>query len=120
MKHFRLILTATRIFVTLLLVADVVFMVQLYNSIKKRYIDDVEQSLRRADQIELVDRIVDAGLADENGVVSFQLGLKKSDADTAATAEGLPTDDYSQGYRRMDTQLISVLNRYLQLLWRLY
>ena len=113
MKHFRLILTATRIFVTLLLVADVVFMVQLYNSIKKRYLDDVEQSLRRADQIELVDRIVDAGLADENGVVSFQLGLKKSDADTAATAEGLPTDDYSQGYRRMDTQLISVLNRYL-------
>lgn len=37
MKHFKLILTSMRIIVLLLFAANVVFMVQLYNSIKERY-----------------------------------------------------------------------------------
>lgn len=89
MKRFKMILTAMRIFVTLLFAANVIFMVQLYDSIKERYIDDVRQCLSRADQIEIVDRIVDAGLADENGVVVIELGLVKSDTGTATTAEEL-------------------------------
>ena len=36
MKHFKLILASVRIIFTLLLAANVFFMVQLYNSIKAR------------------------------------------------------------------------------------
>ena len=62
MKHFRIILAATRITVAVLFAANVFFfMVQLYNSIKARYIDDVEQSLCRAEQIEIVERISKSG-----------------------------------------------------------
>ncbi len=41
MKHFKLILTLMRIIVAILFVANVIFMIQLYNSIKERYINDV-------------------------------------------------------------------------------
>lgn len=40
MKHFKLILTSMRIIVGVLFVANVIFMMQLYNSIKTRYIND--------------------------------------------------------------------------------
>lgn len=113
MKHFRLILTVTRIVITLLFATNVIFMVQLYDSIKERYIDDVEQCLRRADQIEIVDRIIDAGLGDEDDIVSIQLGLQKSDTGDAVSADELMEIGYSQGYRRMDRQLISVITGYL-------
>ena len=83
MKHFKLILTVTRIAITLLFAANVIFMIQLYNSIKERYIDDVEQCLRRADQIEIVDRIINAGLGDDDGVVRLKFGLQKSDTGDA-------------------------------------
>ena len=43
MKHFKLILTLLRIVFMLLLAANVYFMMRLYESIKERYIDDVEQ-----------------------------------------------------------------------------
>lgn len=113
MKHFRLILTLTRVVVTLLFAANAVFMIQLYDSIKERYVDDVEQCLRRADQIEIVDRIVDAGLADSFDVVGIKLGLMKSEVGEAVTADELMSAGYSQGYRRVDRQLISVITRYL-------
>lgn len=113
MKRFKMILTAMRIFVTLLFAANVIFMVQLYDSIKERYIDDVRQCLSRADQIEIVDRIVDAGLADENGVVVIELGLVKSDIGTAMTVEELRKSGYSQGYRRVDKQIISEITNHL-------
>ncbi|MDE6669038.1 MAG: HAMP domain-containing histidine kinase [Muribaculaceae bacterium] len=113
MKHFKLILTVTRIAITLLFAANVIFMVQLYNSIKERYIDDVEQCLRRADQIEIVDRIINAGLGDDDGVVRLQFGLQKSDTGDAMGTEELLEKDYSQGYRRVDKQLISVITGYL-------
>ena len=58
MKHFKLILTLMRVVCTVLFAANVYFMVRLYDSIKERYIDDVEQCLSRADQIETVDRII--------------------------------------------------------------
>ena len=54
MKHFKLILTLMRIIVTLLFVANVIFMIQLYNSIKERYISDVEQCLRRPTRLRLL------------------------------------------------------------------
>lgn len=113
MKHFRFILTVTRIVITLLFAANVIFMVQLYNSIKQRYIDDVEQCLRRADQIEIVDRIINAGLGDDDGVVRLQFGLQKSDTGDAMGTEELLEKDYSQGYRRVDKQLISIITGYL-------
>ncbi len=69
MKHFKLILTSMRIIVGVLFVANVIFMMQLYNSIKTRYLNDVEQCLSRADQIEMVDRIIDAGLVGNDEVV---------------------------------------------------
>ena len=94
-----------RIMVTLLFAANVVFMVQLYGSIRQRYISDVEQSLLRAIQIELVDRISDAGLATDDGVLWLRLGLQKSGTEADA--------DYSQGFRRMDKQILTVLTRYL-------
>lgn len=112
MKHFRLILTAMRIIVTLLFAANVVFMAQLYNSIKERYINDVEQCLRRADQIEMVDRIIEAGLGN-NEVVWVQIGLQKSDVGTTMNVEKLRKMDYSQGFRRADTQILSVIGEYL-------
>lgn len=113
MKHFKLILTLLRIVFMLLLAANVYFMVRLYESIKERYIDDVEQCLSRADQIETVDRIIDAGLGDEADVVWIQLGLQKSDVGDTMDAEELREMDYSQGFRRADKQLMSMIARNL-------
>ena len=56
-----------------LFIADVAFMVSLYNSIKERYVGDVEQCLMRADLIELIDRLNIAGYGDENGVIAVWL-----------------------------------------------
>lgn len=109
MKHFRLILTLMRIIVTLLFAANVFFMVQLYDSIKERYISDVEQCLSRADQIETVDRIIDAGLAGDDDVVWLSIGLQKSDVGSAMNAEQLREMNYSQGFRRVDKQIMSTI-----------
>lgn len=113
MKHFKLILTLIRVIFTMLLAANVYFMVSLYVSIKDRYIDDVEQCLSRADQIETVDRIVDFGLGGENDVVWVRLGLQKSDVGDTMDAEELLDKDYSQGFRRVDKQLMSLIARHL-------
>ncbi|MDE6574433.1 MAG: HAMP domain-containing histidine kinase [Muribaculaceae bacterium] len=109
MKHFKLILTSIRIIVTLLFAANVVFMVQLYNSIKERYISDVEQCLSRADQIEMVDRIIGAGLSGDDDVVWISIGLQKSDVGSTMNADKLREMDYSQGFRRVDKQLMSMI-----------
>lgn len=111
MKHFKLILTLIRIIFTLLLAANVYFMVRLYGSIKDRYIDDVEQCLSRADQIETVDRIIDAGLGGEDNVVWISIGLQKSDVGDTMNADELREKDYSQGFRRVDKQILSVIAR---------
>lgn len=111
MKHFKAILTLMRVVFMLLLAANVYFMVRLYESIKKRYIDDVEQCLSRADQIETVDRIIDAGLGGEDDVVWIQLGLQKSDVGDTMDAEELRERDYSQGFRRVDKQVMSMIAR---------
>lgn len=111
MKHFKLILTLIRVIFTLLLAANVYFMVQLYDSIKDRCMDDVEQCLSRADQVETVDRIIDAGLGGENDVVWIKLGLQKSDVGDTMDAEELREKDYSQGFRRVDKQLMSMIAR---------
>ena len=113
MKHFKLILTLIRVGFMLLLAANVYFMVHLYESIKERYIDDVEQCLSRADQIETVDRIIDAGLGGEDDVVWIQLGLQKSNVGDTMDAEELREMDYSQGFRRADKQLMSMIARNL-------
>lgn len=112
MKHFRLILTVMRIVAAVLFAANVVFMTQLYDSIRERYIDDVEQCLRRADLIELIDRITKAG-EDSDGTVEMWVGLQKSDIGVARTAEELERADYSQGFRRVDRQLVSLTAAYL-------
>lgn len=113
MKHFKLILTSIRIIVLLLFAANVVFMVQLYNSIKERYISDVEQCLSRADQIEMVDRIIDAGLGGDDEVVWVSIGLQKSDVGLVMDAEELRKLDYSQGFRRVDKQIMSMIAQHL-------
>ena len=109
MKHFKLILITIRVVFPLLLAANVFFMVRLYDSIKERYISDVEQSLSRADQIETVDRIIEAGLGGEDDVVWLNLGLQKSDVGDAMDAEELSEKDYSQGFRRPDKQIMSMI-----------
>lgn len=106
MKHFKTILGVTRVVMTVLFAANIIFMVQLYGSIKQRYLDDIAQSLRRADQIEIVDRIVASGLADANDVVQLNIGLVKSEANA-------PDSTYSQGYRRIDRQIISEISQSL-------
>lgn len=111
MKHFKLILILIRIVFTLLLAANVYFIVRLYGSIKDRYMDDVEQCLTRADQIETVDRIIDAGLGGEDDVVWIQLGLQKSDVGDTMDVDKLREKDYSQGFRRVDKQLMSQIAR---------
>ena len=113
MKHFKLILNLIRVIFALLLAANVYFMVRLYDSIKERYIDDVEQCLSRADQIETVDRIIDAGLGGEDDVVWVNIGLQKSDVGNTMDAEELQLKDYSQGFRRADKQILSVISRHL-------
>ena len=113
MKHFKLILASMRIIVGLLFAANVIFMMQLYNSIKERYISDVEQCLSRADQIELVDRIIDAGLGGDDDVVWVAIGLQKSDVGSTMNAEELRELDYSQGFRRVDKQIMSMIAQYL-------
>lgn len=113
MKHFKLILTSMRIIVGLLFVANVIFMVQLYNSIKERYISDVEQCLSRADQIETVDRIIDAGLTGEDDVVWVAIGLQRSEVGSTMDAEELRKLDYSQRFRRVDRQIMSMIAQHL-------
>jgi signal transduction histidine kinase len=113
MKHFKLILTLMRIIVAILFVANVIFMIQLYNSIKERYINDVEQCLSRADQIETVDRIIDAGLVGDDDVVWIQIGLQKSDVGSPMNAEQLREMDYSQRFRRVDKQIMSMIAQHL-------
>ena len=113
MKHFKLILTSMRIIVGVLFVANVIFMMQLYNSIKTRYLNDVEQCLSRADQIEMVDRIIDAGLGGDDDVVWVAIGLQKSDVGSTMNAEELRELDYSQGFRRVDKQIMSMIAQYL-------
>ena len=113
MKHFRPIIIVILAVIVLLFIADICFMVSLYNSIKERYISDVEQCLRRADLVELIDRLDRAGLANEEGVVGIWVGLQRSDISTARTPEELLNVKYSQGYKRMDRQVISVITKYL-------
>lgn len=113
MKHFKVILAVMRVVVTLLFAGNVIFMVQLYNSIKERYISDVEQCLSRADQIEMVDRIVEAGLTDEDDLVLIQIGLQKSDVGSTMSVEELREMDYSQGFRRADKQIMSMIAQHL-------
>ncbi len=113
MKHFKLILICMRVIVAMLFVANMIFMIQLYNSIKERYINDVEQCLSRADQIEMVDRIIDAGLGGDDDVVWVAIGLQKSDVGSTMNAEELRELDYSQGFRRVDKQIMSMIARYL-------
>lgn len=113
MKHFKLILTSMRIIVGLLFATNVIFMVQLYNSIKERYICDVEQCLSRADQIETVDRIIDAGLVGDDDVVWVSIGLQKSDVGSTMDAVKLREMDYSQGFRRVDKQIMSMIAQHL-------
>ncbi len=113
MKHFRTVLMLIRIVVAVLFVANFIFMVQLYDSIKQRYIDDVQQCLRRACQIELIGRIIEAGYGDDADVVWVQLGLQKSDVGAVCTPEEMLKYDYSQGYRRVDEQILSVVTKSL-------
>lgn len=113
MKHFKLILICMRVIVAMLFVANMIFMVQLYNSIKERYINDVEQCLNRADQIEMVDRIIDAGLVGDDDVVWVSIGLQKSDVGSTMNAEELRELDYSQGFRRVDKQIMSMIAQHL-------
>lgn len=113
MKHFKLILICMRVIVAMLFVANMIFMIQLYNSIKERYINDVEQCLSRADQIEMVDRIIDAGLGGDDDVVWVSIGLQKSDVGSTMNAEELRELDYSQGFRRVDKQIMSMIAQYL-------
>ncbi|MDE6311861.1 MAG: HAMP domain-containing histidine kinase [Muribaculaceae bacterium] len=113
MKHFKLILTCMRVIVAMLFVANMIFMIQLYHSIKERYINDVEQCLSRADQIEMVDRIINAGLGGDDDVVWVAIGLQKSDVGSTMNAEELRELDYSQGFRRVDKQIMSMIAQYL-------
>ena len=113
MKHFKLILICMCVIVAMLFVANMIFMIQLYNSIKERYINDVEQCLSRADQIEMVDRIIDAGLGGDDDVVWVAIGLQKSDVGSTMNAEELRELDYSQGFRRVDKQIMSMIAQYL-------
>lgn len=113
MKHFKLILICMRVIVAMLFVANMIFMIQLYNSIKERYINDVEQCLSRADQIEMVDRIIDAGLVGDDDVVWVSIGLQKSDVGSTMNAEELRELDYSQGFRRVDKQIMSMIAQHL-------
>lgn len=113
MKHFRITTIAIISALCGLFIADVAFMVSLYHSIKERYVDDVEQCLRRADFIELIDRLDSAGYGNEDGVIELWLGMQKSDIGAAKTPEELLRMDYSQGYKRMDRQLISVVTKHL-------
>ena len=113
MKHFKLILICMRVIVAMLFVANMIFMIQLYNSIKERYINDVEQCLSRADQIEMVDRIIDAGLVGDDDVVWVSIGLQKSDVGSTMDAVKLREMDYSQGFRRVDKQIMSMIAQHL-------
>ena len=113
MKHFKLILISMHIIVGLLFAANVICMVQLFNSIKERYICDVEQCLSRADQIETVDRIIDAGLVGDDDVVWVSIGLQKSDVGSTMDAVKLREMDYSQGFRRVDKQIMSMIAQHL-------
>ncbi len=112
MKHFKLILTSMRIIVGVLFVANVIFMMQLYNSIKTRYLNDVEQCLSRGDQIEMVDRIIDAGLVGNDEVVWIQIGLQRSDVGTTMDAEELRKLNYSPRFLRIVRQQQSQFAQY--------
>lgn len=113
MKHYRVITLSIVLLLTGLFIADIAFMCALYNSIKERYIDDIEQCLRRSDLTELINRLSKNGYGNEDDVIEIQLGLKQSDIGSAKTPEELLRVHFSQGYKRMDRQLISIITKYL-------
>ncbi len=113
MKHFRLIIPIIIAVTVVLFVTDVVFMASLYSAIKDRYLDDVEQCLRRADLSELVERLTKAGLGNEEGVIPIWTGLKDGDIGAAGEEEELNAINYNQGYKRLDHQWIAAITRHL-------
>lgn len=112
MKHYKTITWIITIALVALFVGNIVFLTRLYDTIRERYVDDIEQSLRRADLIELIGRVTDAGYG-HDGIIDVWTGLQKSDIGAASTPEELEQLNYSQGYKRMDRQLISVITKYL-------
>lgn len=112
MKHYQTISYSIIALIVLLFGADILFMNSLYNSIKERYISDVEQCLMRADMIELVTRLNKQGYG-HDGIIDVWLGLQPNDVGAASTPEELMSIKYSQGFKRMDRQLISVITKYL-------
>ena len=68
---------------------------------------------QKADQIEIVDRMVDAGLCEDNDVVWLRIGLQKSDIGSATSANQMLEMDYSQGFKRVDQQIISIISQQL-------
>lgn len=113
MKHFRLIITIIVSVTLVLFVADIIFMLSLYGAIKSRYIDDVEQCLRRADLSELIERLIKAGMGNEDGVIPIWTGLKDGDIGAAGSEEDLSAINYNQGYKRLDHQWIAAITRHL-------
>lgn len=113
MKHFRLIITVIVAVTLMLFVADVIFLSSLYMTIKSRYMDDVEQCLRRADLSELVERLTKAGLGNDRGVIPVWTGLKDGDISAAGNEEDLNSINYNQGYKRLDHQWIAAITRHL-------
>ncbi|MDE5953442.1 MAG: hypothetical protein K2G72_02020, partial [Duncaniella sp.] len=61
----------------------------------------------------MVDRIIEAGLGEDNDVVWIKIGLQKSDVGTTMSAEKLREMGYSQGFRRFDKQILSIIAQYL-------
>ena len=61
----------------------------------------------------MVDRIIDAGLGGDDDVVWVAIGLQKSDVGSTMNAEELRELDYSQGFRRVDKQIMSMIAQYL-------
>lgn len=61
----------------------------------------------------MVDRIIDAGLGGDDEVVWVSIGLQKSDVGLVMDAEELRKLDYSQGFRRVDKQIMSMIAQHL-------
>lgn len=54
-----------------------------------------------------------SGLGEDDDVVWIKLGLQKSDIGSTMSAEKLREMDYSQGFRRFDKQILSIIAQYL-------
>lgn len=76
MKRFRAVTILTLVTIAIMVAANVVYLLSLYDSIKEQTIQTATQCLRRADIMEIISRMSDAGNGDDDSFIRLSLMIQ--------------------------------------------